>query len=1096
MEGYSYNHNSILEKYDNVPTTNSKKLVNSGDLKNYIDAADNLVDAKVDDMIDRVANPFTFKGTVNTLSNLPSSGNTVNDTYFVTDEGFMYTWNGTSFDKTSTDVNNQLARDIATPYDGTKADYKAGDIVLENNQTYVRKQDATSAEGTFVSANWTATSIGDVLSEEITDLKSALDIVGCKTIDNTNSWESGSYNSTNGENLEMDTRIRMKSFIGVNDNILGVKSTSSYKMTVFAWNQEGVYVGTLGVTGEFSKTVSVSDIAAVTEFSFASYQDYKFKIALRNAEGTSSINTYDSINCMYVYNITSEIENINEALLSQQLVDFSSQTTLDGIVNSSYVWAADSGFQSYKIPVMHNDKKIIVNAQGVQPAFISFVQNVSNLVNGQQPSYCIGTLRITVAANKTLEMDIPNDCNYIIVNKTGTSSIDYTPVSMSIYSYLSKNYIDSEIYSLNNVIETPNTRVKTVENWSIGSFTNPYGDYYASTSRIRTDEYYAAADGILSVYAETGYEIFILAWNLETGEYVGELSSDGTWKDNETDIKWVTEFNLTDYPSYKFKFVLRNAADPTASIIEIDGSNLKFIKTAASYTESENIKKNVLFETKINGADLTWSKLAIDEDGSLITPQSPSSNVYCITSNYISTDKHRYFIYTGPVKSDGENLWVRLSEYLYEYSNTFIKRTLITPFIPFELSKNCSYIRLSILHDKSSGVFMNVDDGKYFYGVLTHGVLDEINQDEEWKQLGLHCKPDTKSALNIVKNCRQMTDIKWTPATDLPRLMMNQWYHPLPDSAEQELYEGVFKAGVEYKGIPYGRCVDYKSGYGYSNTYVGINISFETFITSVGNEESMINKESVFNLSDHRSIPYAAVCSALTCYGLGVPWVPTANIPNISGLKLIGKINDNGILLPENNFHVGCVLNLQSSHTATITDIIKDADGHITTIELSDASPAGLADRNYDDGQLGGVCRRKGWTIDQIYTYWGEYSLYVYTNEVAYTPSPYVDIGNEFDMIRYEHFPIMPYEGNKFSYKVGYVPNNRVKLLISVTDYGYVRVFKDNSEISGSPFAITSETTSIDITEISAGNYIAYLCDMSNGNIIHSTVPCNWAVVS
>ena len=182
MEGFSYDRKSILEKYDSTPTANSTNLVDSGAIKNYVDTEVDSIDAKVDDMIDRVGNPFTFKGTVAALSNLPSTGNTTNDTYFVEAEGFMYTWNGSSFTKSSSDVNNQLARDIATEYSTTKSNYKKGDFVLYNNQTYVRKEDATGAEGTFVTANWTAVSIADHLvtfkgevEDDLTNLKSVLD---------------------------------------------------------------------------------------------------------------------------------------------------------------------------------------------------------------------------------------------------------------------------------------------------------------------------------------------------------------------------------------------------------------------------------------------------------------------------------------------------------------------------------------------------------------------------------------------------------------------------------------------------------------------------------------------------------------------------------------------------------------------------------------------------------------------------------------------------------------------------------------------------------------------------------------------------------
>ena len=97
-------------------------------------------------------------------------------------------------------------------------------------------------------------------------------------------------------------------------------------------------------------------------------------------------------------------------------------------------------------------------------------------------------------------------------------------------------------------------------------------------------------------------------------------------------------------------------------------------------------------------------------------------------------------------------------------------------------------------------------------------------------------------------------------------------------------------------------------------------------------------------------------------------------------------------------------------------------------------------------------------------------------------------------MQRIEHFPCMPYEGNKFTYKTGYIPDNRVKILISLSGYNYLKVFKDGTEIYGPPFAISSETSSVDITEISTGNYSAYLCNISEGNVTNLTYRCEWSI--
>ena len=261
MYGCTYNKRSILEKYDSTPTTNSNNLVTSGTVKAYVDGEIASTNAAVDAMIDRVGNPFVFKGTVASLANLPSSGNTVNDTYFVEAEGFMYTWNGTSFDKSSTDVNNQLAQDIATEYDEQKV-YKAGEFVLHNNQVYVRNADATTAEGTFVTANWTATSLGDELYDEVTNLNSAL-------FDTTSDIRSAMINNIEGYNYTgfnlMGDAVSTRYPCYIPRNTPWTISTSdgsavSQAITIYNYDKSGEQLNswTLGA-GSSSRTVPARD---------------------------------------------------------------------------------------------------------------------------------------------------------------------------------------------------------------------------------------------------------------------------------------------------------------------------------------------------------------------------------------------------------------------------------------------------------------------------------------------------------------------------------------------------------------------------------------------------------------------------------------------------------------------------------------------------------------------------------------------------------------------------------------------------------------------------------------------------------------------
>lgn len=54
--------------------------------------------------------PFTFKGTVTAQSNLPSTGNTVNDTYYVTGLGYSMSWNGSAWSRSSFNESDYTAR--------------------------------------------------------------------------------------------------------------------------------------------------------------------------------------------------------------------------------------------------------------------------------------------------------------------------------------------------------------------------------------------------------------------------------------------------------------------------------------------------------------------------------------------------------------------------------------------------------------------------------------------------------------------------------------------------------------------------------------------------------------------------------------------------------------------------------------------------------------------------------------------------------------------------------------------------------------------------------------------------------------------------
>lgn len=385
---------------------------------------------------------------------------------------------------------------------------------------------------------------------------------------------------------------------------------------------------------------------------------------------------------------------------------------------------------------------------------------------------------------------------------------------------------------------------------------------------------------------------------------------------------------------------------------------------------------------------------------------------------------------------------------------------------------------------------VSLDDAKN----IVFSVIKENNYDEMQKDaliLKLHTIPENKGVVNFIKRARQFTDITWTPAVDLPRLMMVSVSNP--DSAINPYYEGVFKSGTKYKGIPYGRCLNYKPEYGYSNTYVGFTVPFETFVTSITNPNSMLCTEYDFSLSRHESLPYACVCSVIASYALDVSFHDTAHIKDIEGLNKITTISNSTDL---KILKLGDVLCEPTYHTALITDIGHKENGDVDFVEISEATVVGNPNKSIVGGQYGGVCRRFAVSADDFYWRYSTYDLLRYDNisGISYTPSQYVQIGDEPPRNEYIDYPCLPFEGENFTYKVGYIP--QAKLIISTDEYAYLRVFKDGTEIENSPFTIAPNTTYVNVGFSTAGNYSAYLCNMSDSTETSKTIRCHWKVVS
>lgn len=385
------------------------------------------------------------------------------------------------------------------------------------------------------------------------------------------------------------------------------------------------------------------------------------------------------------------------------------------------------------------------------------------------------------------------------------------------------------------------------------------------------------------------------------------------------------------------------------------------------------------------------------------------------------------------------------------------------------------------------------------FGLLGYGgaVAELASEIENRSYLGTHLLPENDTQEAIVRRARQMTDIEWTPAFDIPRF---SWCADdndvLYESTHSGAFEDVFKAGKTYKGLPYCRGDQTASQWGYGTFKIGIEVSFETFITSVMNKRTTAEMDSEFSKTANQACVYGTVCSSLTSYALGLnTFVATQGIPSIAGIVDMGLLSEFDLL----NLRLGDVLNLYAIHTSIVTDVIIEG-GIVKYVELSESVPNGnennaVLGTDEEGGELGGVCRRLWWTVEKLIEQWGTYTVFRYTKPVSYTPSPYVQTGGEMPSYAPHKMACLPYMGNGFVYKSGHIVNSNI--LIIAKGFDKLRVVKDgvnwNSDGQGGYYDIAGkEQIEVGFTEV--GEYTAYLCNVLNGVETKKSKTCKWIV--
>ena len=287
-------------------------------------------------------------------------------------------------------------------------------------------------------------------------------------------------------------------------------------------------------------------------------------------------------------------------------------------------------------------------------------------------------------------------------------------------------------------------------------------------------------------------------------------------------------------------------------------------------------------------------------------------------------------------------------------------------------------------------------------------------------------------AQNAVKKAHQMTDLEFVP---LDTILANK-------SRE-------YKPGKKYKGLIYSSVKE-------TNTFVGLDVSFHTFMTAVHNPRSVLYTENVSLPPYHgknAAAYYGTVCSALVSYALGLNiYLKSYDFPNSDKMILIKDQSSKGIQLADVMWKKG--------HVALVTGIRREkGTGKVSWIEYCEAVHKGSR-----------RVEKSPEEFDQAIAD-GKWKIYRYTDleKNGYTPqTQFVAVEGESQSPFTYNDDLCPNKGDKSCYVTG------EKVVLNVLQDGFdeMTVYKDSKVYLKKKINGDSD---IELTDLPYGNYKAML---------------------
>ena len=307
----------------------------------------------------------------------------------------------------------------------------------------------------------------------------------------------------------------------------------------------------------------------------------------------------------------------------------------------------------------------------------------------------------------------------------------------------------------------------------------------------------------------------------------------------------------------------------------------------------------------------------------------------------------------------------------------------------------------------------------------------------------IHDLPENKGVENGIKRALQMTEIRWTPLA----AMAGSLSFTVKDENGEFLRQYApyyFSSFQPNFGMVYSSVLK-------NQKFLGYNVSLETFMTALSDPRSVLYKKNLHGTGRNNvGCWYGIVCSCFASYVHDLPvrticrdWPFVENVtrldqPEVEDLKLLDIV-----------LHV-------KKHIAVITDIIRDENGKVQFIEVSEATLP--------------KCKRTRFTPEEFRGYWYKREFNIYrksdTEKITYTPSPFVRIEADPDrgitadpvLPAYEYNKdIMPDQGNASNYMAG----DEIFVDALTEGWGSVKVEKTCGDGSSDIYAFADGTAVI-----------------------------------